>query len=193
MAVLKVIAVKEPIEELQQLLRQATLANRPRLKMLLLIGKGLLSTQALAAKTGVSIDSIGNYKKCYAAHGLSVLLQERRGAHKQGAISAEQHQLLKQKLADPKGGITSYKQLVEWINMTFGLCMHYHAVNKYVKRHFHTKLKVGRKTHVQKDPLAAAVFKKKSCRKSSSILKPQSLYSAIQQGTFTFWMKAVLD
>jgi transposase len=162
MAVLNVIAVKESIEELQQLFRKATRATRPRLKMLLLIRKGVLSTQVLAAKTGVSMDTIGHYKKRYSTQGLSALLQERRGAHQQGAISRAQHQLLKQQLADPKGGFTSYKQLVQWINETFGLSMRYHAVNKYVKRHFHTKLKVGRKTHVQKDPLAAAVFKKRT-------------------------------
>lgn len=160
MALLKIIAVKESREELQQLLRKTTAANRPRLKMLLLIGKGILSTQILAAKTGVSMDSISHYKKRYSSQGLSALLQERRGVHKQGAISREQQQVLKQKLADPKGGFTSYKQLVEWLNTTFSLSMNYHAVNKYVKRHFAAKLKVGRKSHVQKDPSAAAAFKK---------------------------------
>ena len=49
---------------------------------------------------------------------------------------------------------------MEWINKTFGLEMEYHAVNKYLKRNFKTKLKVGRKTHINKDDSAAALFKK---------------------------------
>lgn len=38
--------------------------------------------------------------------------------------------------------------------------MEYHAVNKYVKRKFGARLKVGRKSHVQKSPADEAVFKK---------------------------------
>jgi transposase len=49
---------------------------------------------------------------------------------------------------------------MDWINEKFNLDMNYQAVNKYLKRHFGTKLKVGRKSHVNKDENAAALFKK---------------------------------
>jgi transposase len=164
MASLITIEVKESPGELLQLLRKATIANRPRLRMLLLIQKGIVSTQALAAKTGVSTDSICNYKKLYTQVGLSALVEETRGGGKPSVISKEQCQLLEQRLSDRKAGFSSYKQAVEWINERFGLSMKYQAVNKYLKRHFHTRLKVGRKTHVQKDPLAGAAFKKGTLR-----------------------------
>ena len=160
MALLQLIEIKESVAELQQLLRKATIANRPRLKMLLLIQKGILSTQMLSAKTGVSSDTISNYKKLYIGAGLSALLTETRGGAKPSALRKEQCQVVEQRLSNPKGGFTSYQQAMQWINETFGLSMKYQAVNKYLKRHFHTKLKVGRKTHVQKNPLQTEAFKK---------------------------------
>src|SRR5215217_4980982 len=98
MALLLIIEVKERLEKLQQLHQRATIANRPRLKMLLLIKKGIVSTQVLAAKTGVSKDSICNYKKLYNKGGLSGLLEETRGGGKASAIRKEQYPLLEQRL-----------------------------------------------------------------------------------------------
>ena len=55
-------------------------------------------------------------------------------------------------------GFTSYKQAMDWINNTFGLQMEYHAVNKYLKRTFGTKLKVGRNTHINKHESAYGII-----------------------------------
>ena len=160
MALLQPIEVKESREAIQAQLRKASAAIRPRLKMLLLINKGLVKTSYLAAKTGVSDNCIGNWKKRYAHQGLKGLMTEKRGGNRPSALSQEQRQLLEQKLRNPKGGFTSYREAVAWINEHFGLNMKYHAVNKYLKYQFGTKLKVGRKTHVHKEPLAGAAFKK---------------------------------
>jgi transposase len=160
MAVLEVIKVHETEEALRHLLKGVSIAARPRLKMLLLLHKGILSSKELAAKVGASTDSIANWKQRYKAKGLKALLKENRGGHKTGAISKEVHSLIEQRLGDHKGGFTSYTEAVTWINETFKLSMKYQAVNKYLKYHFDTKLKVGRKTHISKDPLAEVAFKK---------------------------------
>jgi transposase len=164
MSILEVIKVQESEEVLRQLLKRAVIATRPRLKMLLLLHKAILSSKELAAKVGASTDSIASWKKRYKAEGLKALLQENRGGHKTGAINKEAHKLIEKRLSDPKGGFTSYKEAVTWINETFHLSMKYQAVNKYLKYHFHTKLKVGRKTHIHKDPLAEVTFKKGTIR-----------------------------
>ena len=106
------------------------------------------------------MDSSGTYKNIYRTAGLQALLTENCGGHKREAISKEAHKQLEKRLGDPKGGFTSYPQAVAWINETFGLAMKYQPVNKYLKYHFYTKLKVGRKSHISKDPLAEAAFKK---------------------------------
>jgi len=160
MAILQTITVKETSEELTLLLQKSMVSTKPRIKMLLAILNGITSTQDLVMKTKANRDSIRNWKNTYRSEGIKGLLSESRGRKKPGAIGPEVKLQLKQKLSNPKGGFTSYKQAMDWINTTFGLEMEYHAVNKYLKRNFGTKLKVGRKTHVNKDDNAEALFKK---------------------------------
>jgi CBS domain containing-hemolysin-like protein len=45
--------------------------------------------------------------------------------------------------------------------------INYHTVNKYVKRKFGAKLKVARKSHVNKSEEAVIEFKKKSTKSNS--------------------------
>ena len=128
--------------------------------MLLAIVGGITSTNDLAHKTKCNRDSIRKWKNIYRSKGLEGLLAEGRGGNRPSALDDKQKEELKMKLSNPKGGFTSYKQATEWINKTFDVDMNYHAVNMYLKRSFGTKLKVGRKTHVNKDENATALFKK---------------------------------
>ena len=128
--------------------------------MLLLVLKGVVRNTALAAKTGVNRNRIAAYKQLYASGGLSALVQQQRGGNRKGVISAAAHKQIQERLSDPKGGFSSYKQAMQWINTTFNLAMKYQSVNQYLHYHFHTKLKVGRKSHVQKAPFAEETFKK---------------------------------
>ena len=160
MATLQQITVKETPDQLNSLLKKSAESIKPRIKMLLAIVNGTTSTQELVLKTKANRNSISNWKNAYLEQGMEGLLKDHRGGKRPAAINAKQKLQLHQKLSDPKGGFTSYKEAMEWINTTFGLEMEYHAVNKYLKRNFKTKLKVGRKTHINKDDSAAALFKK---------------------------------
>ena len=128
--------------------------------MLLAIVEGIISTSDLVNKTKSNRDSIRNWKNIYRDGGIEGLLREDRGGKRFGALDEQQKVKLHKKLSENKGGFTSYKQAADWINTTFGVEMNYHAVNMYLKRNFGTKLKVGRKTHVNKDENATALFKK---------------------------------
>ena len=160
MAILLTIIVKESKEDLITLLRKSSIATKPRIKMLLAILDGVTSTQDLVSKTKANRDSIRNWKNTYRDEGIEGLIGETRGRKQPGAIGPKEKLQLQKKLSETKGGFTSYKQAMDWINKTFDLEMEYHAVNKYLKRNFGTKLKVGRKTHISKDDSAAALFKK---------------------------------
>ena len=160
MAILQAITVTETSEELLKMLGKSTPSGKPRLKMLLAIVNGTTSTNELSHKTKSNRDSIRNWKNTYRTKGLEGLLSEGRGGNRQGALNDSQKIALEKKLSNPKGGFTSYKQATDWINTTFGVNMNYHAVNMYLKRNFGTKLKVGRKTHVNKDENATALLKK---------------------------------
>lgn len=160
MAILQEITVTESIDDLVKLLTRCSTSAKPRIKMLLAIISGITSTNELAHKTKSNRDSIRKWKNTYRSKGLEGLLAEGRGGNRPGALNNEQKGELEKKLSNPKGGFTSYKQAADWINTTFGVDMNYHAVNMYLKRNFGTKLKVGRKTHVNKDENATALFKK---------------------------------
>lgn len=155
-----ILEVKESKEVLQKRLRYCSTSVRPRIKMLLLLLKGTMSNMVVAAKVGVNRNCIAAWKLLYERGGLSALLQEKRGGNRQGAISSAMHQKIQQRLSDPKGGFISYKEATQWINESFGLQMKYKTVYQYLRYHFDSKLKVARKSHIQKDPLAEAAFKK---------------------------------
>jgi transposase len=161
MAILQMIEVKESISELTRLLKSSTtsIAIKPRLKMLIAISGGVITTKELSQHTKANRNSIGQWKKIYNDKGIAGLLSEERGGKRRGNISDEQKAQLYQKLSNPKGGFRTYKEAVQWINETFSIEMNYHAVNMYLKRNFSTKLKVGRKTHVNQDADSKEFFK----------------------------------
>lgn len=154
------IEVIESVEDLKVALSRAAPHLRPRIKMLLAVSKGITSVGELAAKTGASTESIRTWKNKYRAGGLEVLLHEGRGGDKRSGISAEQKQKIDQKLSNPKDALRSYTEAQAWLKEELGIEKQYHALNKYLKRNFGTKLKVGRKSHVKKDEAVVAVFKK---------------------------------
>lgn len=160
MAILQTITVKETSEQLSKLLAASSSSVKPRIKMLIAITNGINATNELALKTKANRDSIRNWKNLYCIKGIEGLLKEGRGGKRHGGLNEGQNAMLQKKLSEPKGGFTSYKQATNWINATFDVEMGYQAVNKYLKRNFKTKLKVGRKTHVNKDENATALFKK---------------------------------
>lgn len=155
-----IIEVKESVEEINILLRKAAVHQRPRLKMLLLIAKGITVVGTLAAKTGVHRYTISGWKKRYHFGGLEALLSDERGGDFRSGISAENKKRIEERLSDAKDAFTSFGEAQQWINKELGINKKYHAVNKYLKRNFGAKLKVGRKSHVKKDDAAVAVFKK---------------------------------
>ena len=144
------ITVIESVEELKVLQTKVAAHLKPRIKMLLATVRGAVYVGELAAKTGVSGESIRIWKNKYRAGGLQALITEGRGGDKRSGISSAQKQQIAQKLADPKNGFRSYGEVQTWLKEEMGIEKGYYALNKYLKRNFATKLKVGRKSHVKK-------------------------------------------
>ena len=162
MAIRTTIKVSQTPEELKKLISKSSLHHRPRLKMLYHICCGITATEELVRRTKANKNSIAGWKNRYKSGGLEALLSDKRGGNRPAIVNEEQKKQIAKKLSDPREAFTSYKQAARWINDTFSLQMSYHAVNQYLKRSFGTKLKVGRKSHVQKDAAAEAVFKNAS-------------------------------
>lgn len=97
--------------------------------------------------------------------GIDKLLEHGRIGFKKSIIPADVHKKLEEKLNDPQNGLRGYIELQEWVNNEFLLNVKYITILKYAKRHFGTKIKVARKSHIKKDSEAVEDFKKTSLKK----------------------------
>jgi transposase len=154
------IEIKESIPELRRLQRQHPSKFKALQMLILLRQQGPLSKDRLALLTGASDRSVHVWRNKYIQGGIEEVLKEGRGGNRLAAINIEVYQKLETRLQDPRGGFRSFVEIQQWLQQEFGLEMKYQALNKYVKRHFNARPKVSRKSHVQKDPAAEAVFKK---------------------------------
>ena len=153
--------ITETVSELNSLKRkQHSMIVRSRLQMLLFIKTGdyLYQTQ-LADKTGYNINSIKSWVRRYRERGMEGILDYTGGGTRPAAIQGVVSEQMRSLLSDPENGISSYIQIQHWLRDR-GVEMSYHAVYNYLRRHFKTKLKVGRKSHIKKKESATAAFKK---------------------------------
>lgn len=166
------ITIKESIKELRSFQRQHGELIAKRMQVLLEIKKHEktgISKRELSAITGINHNSIVKWRNMYLQNGITILLKHgRTGGFKPSVVSASEHEQIKKKLHDPKNGIRGYRELLDWVNAELNKDMKYITLLKYTERHFGTKIKIARKSHVKKDEWAVSTFKKtlgKSARK----------------------------
>jgi len=153
------VIVKESVKELKSIQRQKP-SYYSRIQMLLLIKGGKYTTKdSLAEVLQVSTQSVHIWRTKYNAGGIEKLLEDKRGG-KPAKITNDAYQQLSNRLNSSKEGFKTYIEIQTWLKENFGLEMKYQALNKYVKRKFGAKPKVARKSHVNKDDSAEALFKK---------------------------------
>jgi transposase len=153
------VIVKESVKELKSIQRQKP-SYYSRIQMLLLIKEGKYTTKdSLAEVLQVSTQSVHIWRTKYNAGGIEKLLEDKRGG-KPAKITNDAYQQLSNRLNNSKEGFKTYIEIQTWLKENFGLEMKYQALNKYVKRKFGAKPKVARKSHVNKDDSAEALFKK---------------------------------
>lgn len=168
MALPTIVIVKETVAELRKLQRNEGELIRKRLQVLIEIrkaGKAGISKRELSSITGVNHNSILKWRKMYQQGGISSLLSHgRKGGYKPSVISPEAHIAIEKKLKDPKNGIRGYVELLDWVNTELLKDIKYITLLKYVERHFGTKIKVARKSHIKKDKEQVEAFKKTSVK-----------------------------
>lgn len=156
--------VKESISELRNLQRKSSPLIAKRILMLIEIKrheKNGISKRNLSKITGINHNSIVKWRNIYKKEGIQPLLTHgRTGGFKKSIISKEEHEKIEKKLNDPKNGIRGYTELLEWVKKELGKDMKYITLLKYAQRHFGSKIKVARKSHVKKDDTQVDTFKK---------------------------------
>jgi transposase len=160
------ITVKETIKELRNLQRKHGELIGKRMLMLIEIKKHEktgISKRDLSAITGINHNSIVKWRNQYNKEGISSLLSHGRiGGFKKSVFTESEHKQIEKKVTNPTNGIRGYKELLEWVNKEFSKEIKYITLLKYAERHFGTKIKVARKSHVKKDEALVDSFKKTS-------------------------------
>ena len=167
MALPKQINIKETISELRAFQRTHGFLISKRLAVLIEIKRHQntgISKINLSALTGVNHNSIVKWRKMYEAGGINCMLRHGRIGFKKPILTTQEHKLIEKKLKDPTNGITGYTALLDWVKKELGKDMKYITLLKYAQRHFQSKVKVARKSHIKKDKEAVALFKKTSVK-----------------------------
>jgi transposase len=165
MAAPQIIKVNESVRTLKQMLKHAKPLIAPRLRMLIQIKQNEstgISKRELAARIGANHNSIQTWRTLYRDGGINALTSHKKVGFKKPLFTEEQHGIIEAKLHDPLNGLRGYKELLEWIETEFGKEYKYNTILKYCRRKFNSRVKVARKSHVNKDEAAVEAFKKTS-------------------------------
>jgi len=163
MAAPKQIRVLESISTLRKLQKKSIPMIGNRIKAIIEFKKHEktgISKRAVADAIGVNHNSVQAWRKMYETGGIKAILSYEKQSGRPSGISAEEHQKIESKLKDPKNGLRGYVELLSWMEEEFKKTFKYNTVLKYSYRHFQSKVKVARKSHVKKDEQAVATFKK---------------------------------
>ena len=159
------ITIKESIKDLKALQRGQGEIVSKRMRVLIELKKHEktgISKRDLSDISGINHNSINKWRRMYIAGGVAPLLVHGRIGFKKSLINAAEHKAIEKKLNDPKNGLRGYIELQDWLNNEFNKDIKYITVVKYAQRHFGSKIKVARKSHVKKDEALVDAFKKSS-------------------------------
>lgn len=163
------ISIKESFKELKAIQRSQGELLSKRIRVLIELKKHEktgISKRDLSDITGINHNSITKWRKMYIAGGVSALLVHGRVGFKKSLINEAEHKAIEKKLKDPKNGLRGYVELLDWVNKEFKKEFKYITILKYATRHFGSKIKVARKSHVKKDEELVEAFKKNSVKLS---------------------------
>lgn len=163
MAKSKKIFVNQTEEELRKLKMKQPPHLKKRVDMLLILIKSdvSLSKNQLAKALKINHNTAQSWRNLYSKDGIDGLLSYGKTGFKPSIINNDLHKAIEKRLNSPRDAFTSYVDLVQWITDNYiKEGVNYQTINSYVKRNFKAKLKVARKSHINKDQNAVDDFKK---------------------------------
>jgi transposase len=103
----------------------------------------------VAQRLGVNRDTVGRWLAAYASGGIPRLLTMAKAPGKVRLLTPAMPQALRDRLPQPQG-FASYKAIWQWLREEYGLSIAYKTVHKCIRYTLRAKLKVPRKSHIQK-------------------------------------------
>ena len=156
------IEVLESVEELKRLQsQQVSLKAEKRIVCLLLIkAKKFKTQQLLGDYLGVGRQAIVSWLSLYRTGGIEAIQLKPTRNKPSKIITTEIHEGLEKKVKDGTNPLLGYWDAQRWVKEEFGVEITYHWLRVYMIKHFKTKLKTPRKSHIKKDTVAVATFLK---------------------------------
>ena len=156
------IIIKEDVPFLQKKLSSSpNLKIEKRIKCLLLLkAEKHVYRQDLAKDLMITPRTLERWINKYNEGGLDKLLCFERTKKISSQVTPTIHQALEKRLFDSKNYFLSYKEALDWLNTTYDFQMKYEWFRGYLIKHFKSKLKIPRKSHIQKDENEVISFKK---------------------------------
>lgn len=161
----KTFRIKESESELKKLMKTSHPMIAKRLQALVVFKRNQdigISKRLVADEIGVNHNSVQTWRSLYIEGGIKMLMSHSNIGYKPSKINQEQEEALKKQLNNPHNGIVGFIELLDWFNKTFKTSINYKTFHGFVVRKFNAKIKVARKTHVNKDADAVETFKKTS-------------------------------
>lgn len=165
MAYCKKIEIKESLSEIRNLMQSTCSMVSMRLHILLICkqyehtGISKLELQKL---TGCSHATAHKWRNEYEKHGMGALLTHKLTNHRKTSLSKTDMLTIEQKLSDANNPLTGYIELQHWIERELGKKLPYTTMYNYIRRHCSTKIKVVRRSHINKNPEEGESLKKTS-------------------------------
>jgi transposase len=171
----KLIQIKESINELRKIQKDSIPMIANRIRVLIELKKHEatgISKRAVADIIGVNPNSVQTWRSMYLSSGIDAVLSYQKRDGRPSLLTKEEHHKIEEKLKDPKNGLRGFTELQNWVEQEFEKTVLYNTLFKYTQRHFGAKVKVARKSHVKKDEVAVAAFKKTSVDSAKRYGKP---------------------
>lgn len=157
MALAKKIIIKESLSELRGYLRKSGFLIGKRIRLLIELKrheeKGI-SKRALSALTGINHNSIDKWRNMYLSGSIETILTHGRKGSNKSLFTTSEHDQLSALLHNPENGIVGYVELVRWVKTNLGKEVGYQPLRRYCIKHFNTKIKATRKSHIKKEEAA---------------------------------------
>lgn len=156
------LEIKESVSELEKELRkQGSLSREKRIRCLLFIKTGKFKTrQALAVYLGIHIRTMERWINKYKMAGISQMLYDEPKQRQSKIITEQIHNGLEERVNDAHNPFLGYWDAQIWVQQTYGVNIKYQRIREYLIKHFKTKIKTPRKSHVKKDMQAENAFLK---------------------------------
>ena len=152
--------IKEDLAELQGLLKkQTSLSGEKRIKCLIFMKEKRFSTRSqLSQYLGVHKRTIERWLKKYAANGVDFMVQNQSKPKDPQYITEEIHNGLASRVTNSCNPFLGYRDAQQWVKSEYGVDINYHTLRYHLIKHFGTKPKTPRKSHIKKEGQAIEAF-----------------------------------